>query len=79
MPFSVQANTDDHGLSVTTGTAKEAFARAIEWHVVKGFTNISVNDGVRSYSIAEFSLVMALLEIANTAEAAAEQGPKRGK
>ena len=32
--------------------------------------------GVKIYSIEEFSSVMALQEIANTVEAAAEQGPK---
>ncbi|MFO1110437.1 MAG: hypothetical protein U1E61_14720 [Bradyrhizobium sp.] len=80
MPFLVQANADDHTLSVTTETAKEAFAKAIEWHVVHRFTNISINDGARSYSIADFSSEMALREIAQTAEAAAELGPRaKGK
>ena len=76
MPFLVQANTDDHILEVTTETAKEAFAKAIEWHLVHRFTDISINDGARSYSVAEFSSVMALLEIANTTEADAAQGAK---
>ena len=42
------------------------------WHVVERFTNVSISDGIKSYSIAEFSLAMALQEIANTVEAAAE-------
>jgi hypothetical protein len=33
MPYLVQGRIDDHRLAVTTGTAKEAFAKAIEWHV----------------------------------------------
>jgi hypothetical protein len=76
MPFSVRAYYADHPLTMTTETAKEAFANAVEWHVVERFTDVSINDGIKSYSIAEFSLVMALQEIANTVEAAAELGPK---
>ena len=68
MPFLVQANIDDRELSATTETAKEAFAKAVEWHVVERFTNVSINDGRRSYSIAEFSSEMALREIANTVD-----------
>jgi hypothetical protein len=69
MAFLVQTIIDDHTLAVTTETAKEAFAKAIEWHVAEQFANVSINDGARSYSIAQFSSVMALLEIANTAQA----------
>ena len=47
-------------------TAKEAFAKAVEWHVVEKFTNVSISNGRKRYSIAEFSSVMALIEIANT-------------
>ncbi len=76
MPFLVQATADDHTLAVTTETATEAFAKAIEWQVVERFTNISINDGTKSYTVAEFSSVMALKQIANTVEPAAELGPK---
>ena len=69
MPFVVQATTDDHALSATVETAKEAFAKAVEWHVVRRFTNICIKNGAKSYSTDEFSSVMALLEIANTVEA----------
>ena len=59
MPFSVKAYFFDHPLTVMTKeTAKEAFAKAIEWHVVDRLTNISISDGRRSYSIAEFASVM---------------------
>jgi len=68
MPFLVQANVDDHALSVKAETAKEAFAKAVEWQVER-FTNVSINDGVRTYSIAEFSSEMALQEMANTIDA----------
>jgi hypothetical protein len=64
MPFFVEAYADDHKLTAATDTAKKAFAEAIDWHVVKRFVGVSISDGVRSYSIAEFAEVMALMEIA---------------
>ena len=76
MPFLVQCCIDDHTLAVTTATAKEAFAKAVEWHVAERFADVSIYDGVKIYSIEQFSLVMALQEIANTVEAAAELEPK---
>ena len=66
--FSVQAYVDDHALSATAETAKVAFAKAIEWHVVERLADVSISDGTRSYSIVEFSSVMALLEIAGIIE-----------
>ena len=72
MTFRVHAYVDDHVLKATAKTARDAFAKAIEWHVVGRLTDISISDGNRSYSIAEFASVMALAEIANT-EASAEQ------
>ena len=74
MPFSLSGYADDRLVSVTTETAKEAFAKAVEWHVVHKLTDVSISDGDKSYSIAEFSSTMALLEIARMVEAAA--GPK---
>ena len=73
MPFSVKAYHSDHPLTVTKETAKEAFAKAVEWHVIERFNNVSISDDVRTYSIEEFASVMALQEIATTtARAAAE-------
>ena len=72
MPFVVQAHTDDHTLTVTTATAKEAFAKAVEWHVTGRFTHVSISDDIKTYSLDAFSLAMALLEIAKTVGAAAE-------
>jgi hypothetical protein len=37
----------------------------IEQHVVGKLTDVSINDGIRNYSIAEFPIVMALSEIRN--------------
>ena len=69
MSFLLQATVDDHVLTATFETAKEVFAKAVEWHVVGRFTNINIDDGTKSYSIDEFSSMMALGEIANTVEA----------
>ena len=66
LEFCVQAYVDDHVLSATAETAKDAFAKAIEWRVVGRLADVSISDGTRSYSIIEFSSVMALAEMANT-------------
>ena len=69
MPFLVQAYLDDHRLSVTTETAKDAFAKAVEWHVAERLSNVTISDGNKSYTVSEFSSVMALQQIADTVEA----------
>jgi hypothetical protein len=76
MPFSLSGYADDRLVSVTTETANEAFAKAIEWHVVHKLTDVSISDGLNSYSIDGFASAMALQEIAETVEAAAEPGLK---
>jgi hypothetical protein len=60
MPFVVQAHTDNHTITEATVTAKEAFAKAIEWHVSGRFTHIFVGDDIKTYSLEAFSLAMAL-------------------
>ena len=76
MPFVVKAHIDDVMLSAKAGTAKEAFAKAIEWHVAQRLTDVSISDGIGNFTFAEFASKMALLEIENTVDAAADQGPK---
>jgi hypothetical protein len=66
MPYVVRGCIDDLALTVTAATAKEAFAKAIEWHLAERYTNVSIYDGSKSYSIHEFALAMALQEIAAT-------------
>jgi hypothetical protein len=73
MPYLVQGCLDDHTLAATAGTAKEAFEKAVEWHIVARFTNVSIYDGNKIYSIDEFASAMTLQEIANTAEAASAE------
>lgn len=64
MPYFVEGYADDCKLTATAKTAKKAFAEAIDWQVAKQFSAVCISDGKRRYSIAEFSEVMALLEIA---------------
>ena len=71
LPFLVQANVDDHALAVTTETAKEAFAKAVEWQVGQ-FADVSISDGTKSYTVTEFASFMALKEVADTVAASAE-------
>ena len=64
MSYMVQRGIDDSALTVIAETAKEAFAKAIEWRVAERCTDVSIHDGSKSYSIHEFALAMALQEIA---------------
>ena len=73
MPFVVKAHVDDLTLTANAETAKEAFAKAVEWHVAKGFRGVSISDGRKRFTVAEFSWTMASQEIANTVDAAAER------
>ena len=73
MSFVVNAHIDDVRLIANAETAKEAFAKAVEWHVAKGFRAVSISDGHKRFTVAEFSWTMASQEIANTVEAAAER------
>ena len=68
MPFMVKAFYDDHPLTLTSETAKEAFAKAIEWHLIERFTDVSISDGIKNYTIAEFASAMAIKEIASTVD-----------
>lgn len=66
MPFLVHAYIDDHALTATFETAKQAFAKAVEWQLVKQLNDVSINDGTDRFTIAEFSSRMALEQIAET-------------
>jgi len=72
MSYLVQARLDDHTLSVTTTTAKEAFATAVDWRVLGRLADITITDSNNTYSIEAFSVAMALLEIAKTVNDAGE-------
>ena len=76
MLFSVSAYVDNRLVSETTETAQEAFAKAVEWHVVLKLADISISDSIKSYSIDGFASAMAMQDIANTVEAGVEPGLK---
>ena len=78
MSFLVEGFLDDHTLSVTTATAKEAFAKAIEWHTSGRFSNVTISDGTDTHSIVSFPLAMARLEIAKTVNDAADATAEGG-
>ena len=77
MPFSVKGYFADRPLMVTKETARRAFAKAVEWHVVERFTNVSISDGIKDYTIAEFASLMALTEIDQTMDHAGAQLTRR--
>jgi len=56
IPFSVRAYVDDNVLTVTADAAKEAFAKAVEWHVAKGFRAVSISDGHKRFTVAEYGI-----------------------
>jgi hypothetical protein len=66
MSYVVQGCIDEWALRRLPRRRKEAFAKAIGWHVAERYTDVSIHDGSKSYSIHEFALVMALQEIAST-------------
>jgi hypothetical protein len=78
MSFLVEGYLDDHTLSVITATAKEAFAKAIEWHTSGRFSNVTISDGTDTHSIVSFPLAMARLEIAKTVNDAADAATEGG-
>jgi hypothetical protein len=66
MPFVVRGFHNNNSLTLTSATAKDAFAKAIEWHLIERFTSVSISDGTKDYTIAEFSLAMALNDVSTT-------------
>ena len=66
MSYLVQARLDDHALSASMATAKDAFEKAIEWQARERFSSVTISHGHNTYSIDEFASVMARLEIAKT-------------
>jgi hypothetical protein len=66
MPFTVRGFYKNNPLTLTGVAAKDAFAKAIEWHIVERLTDVSISDGIKDYTIAEFASLMALMEIDQT-------------
>ena len=70
MAYFVEASVEDCTVLTTAQTANEAFAKAIEWQASKQAPEITINDGDKNYSIADFAEMMAQSEIAVAWQAA---------
>jgi hypothetical protein len=66
MSFTVCATVNGDSVVAPAETAKDAFAKAIEWQIVEQFADVAISDGRTTYSIPEFSAKMALAEITVT-------------
>jgi hypothetical protein len=67
MPFEVKAWVYGRLTKANAASAKEAFALAVEWQVANCAWELSISDGNRCFTIAEFAWAMASEEIATTA------------
>ena len=75
MPFEITGSVDDCILTAQAETAKEAFAKAVEWQVANGVRGVSISDGGRRFTVAEFSWRMASREIAETVRQSRRMNP----
>jgi len=66
MPFEVKGRVYGRLLKANADTAKEVFAIAVEWQVANCAWDLSISDGSRSFTVAEFAWAMASHEIAAT-------------
>lgn len=66
MAFEVRGWVFGRLLTVEAETAKDAFAKAVEWQVANCAWGVTISDGQKRFTIAEFSWTMASQEIANT-------------
>jgi hypothetical protein len=64
MPFEIRGRVEDCVFTVHAETAKQAFAKAVEWQVANGICGVSISDGSKRFTVAEFSWTMASQEIA---------------
>ena len=75
MPFEIKGSVDDCILMAHAEIAKDAFAKAVEWQVAHGIRGISISDGGRRFTVAEFSWKMASAEIADTVRQSRRTAP----
>jgi hypothetical protein len=65
MPFEIRGRVEDCVFTAHAETAKQAFAKAVEWQVANGICGVSISDGSKRFTVAEFSWTMASQEIAS--------------
>ncbi len=73
--FEIRGWVEDCLLTAKAETAKEAFAKAVEWQVANGIRRLSISDGCRRFTVAEFSWAMASAEIAETVRESRRSAP----
>jgi hypothetical protein len=56
MPFAVNARSDDHHLSASFETAKEALAKAVEW-LESGLNDVRICVNEKTYTPIAFALL----------------------
>lgn len=66
MSYAVKAVSDGRPVLESAETAKEAVAKAIDWQVGRQCEDVTISDGNKDYSFAEFSAAMAHSEIVAT-------------
>jgi hypothetical protein len=54
MPFSVKGYYANRPLMVTKETASGAFAKAVEWHVVERFADVTISDAKKAIRLTNF-------------------------
>ena len=54
MSFTVCATVDGHSVVASAETAKEAFAKAIDWQAAQQFGDVAISDGSKNYSSPSF-------------------------
>ena len=69
MAFEVRGWVFGRLTTADAESAKEAFAKAVEWQVVHCAWGVTISDGRRRFTVAEFSWTMASQEIADTMRA----------
>lgn len=58
MRFTVKAKVDDHVVSASAKTPREALAKAIDWHVAKQLADVVIIEGDNvdnAFSVLEFA------------------------
>ena len=55
MRFTVKAKVDDHVVSASARTAREALAKAIEWHVALRLSDVVIVCEDDTFTVMEFA------------------------
>ena len=73
MPFLVQGCLDKRTLAVRTATAKEAFAKAVEWSIAERVTDVSIYMAVEAIRLTNLHRLWPFWRLQKRFNAPAEQ------